>query len=89
MKQYQKAILFNYENSYLYDIWQCYERPSYRKVRAYEYCKNLCAEMNGWGFTIISYNTCMFSIGFKYKKDGKTMFHYETNKTTLDFAIEE
>lgn len=89
MKQYQKAILQRYEYSDNYNLWQCYERPSYYKVRAYEYCKSLCAQMNGWGFKIIGYNTSMFSIGFKYKKDDKTMFHYETNRTTLDFEIDE
>ena len=83
----QQSILEAYNRSDLYYLHECYERPSWFKMRAYEDCKKTCADMNGWGFTIISYNTCMFSIGFKYVKDGFVWLHYETNRTTLDFKI--
>ena len=84
----QQNILEAYNRSDLYYLGECYGRCSWAKQRAYDYCRRLCDDMHGWGFTIISYNTCMFSIGFKYVKDGIVWLHYETSRSTLDFKID-
>lgn len=88
MNKKQQGILDAYNNSNLETLHECYGSWSWSKERAYNYCKQLCASMNGYGFTIISYNIFMFTIGFKYRKDGKEFLHYESDRTTLDFCIE-
>ena len=85
-KRYE-AILRAYQNSNLTCLHECYGSWSWAKEHAYNYCKGLCDRMNGYDFKIVSYNTNMFSIAFLYQSDGKTMLHYETNKTTLDFDV--
>ena len=88
MNKRQQSILEAYNNSNLETLHECYGSWSWAKENAYNYCKRLCADKNGYGFTIIGYNIFMFTIGFKYRKDGKEYLHYESNKTTLDFCIE-
>jgi len=87
MNKRQQSILDAYNNSDLRTLHECYGSWSWAKEYAYEDCKRTCANMNGYDFRIISYNTCMFSIGFRYKKDGKEYLHYETNVSVLDFEI--
>lgn len=89
MTKKQEAILRAYNYSHKTTLHECYGSWSWAKEHAYNYCKRLCEEMNGYGFKIIGYNTCMFSVGFIYYKGDKKMFHYETNATTLDFEIIE
>ena len=85
-KKYQ-GLLDSHERSHKYDLWDCYGHFSYWKARAYDNCKQLCEKLNGYDFKIIGYNTCMFSIGFYYRKGNQLMFHYESNKTILDFEV--
>ena len=68
----------SYRNSYMYDLWDAYDRFSHAKRNAWEYCKNLCEEKNGHGLKIISKNTFQFTAGFEYEENGKNMFMYIT-----------
>ena len=89
MNKKQQSILDAYNNSNLTNIYQCYDKPSYFKVRAFNECKDACDACDGWGFKILSYNTFMFTIAYQYKKDGKTWLHYESDKSVRDFIIDE
>lgn len=84
----QFSIVKRHQSSNLYYLYQCYDRPSWYKQCAYDNCKAKCSKLNGYDFKIIGYNSQMFSIGFYYVKDGKKTFHYETNRTSLDFIVE-
>lgn len=44
-----------------------YGRYSDKKARAYAYCRNLMSKYDGYDFRIISYNTYMFTCGFKFR----------------------
>jgi len=88
MTKKQNQIVARHSASNLYYLHQCYDNPSWAKECAYERCKNKCAQASGYDFKIIGYNCMMFSVGFYYVKDGKKMFHYETNHNALDFIVE-
>ena len=49
------------------DIYDAYSRPSREKIRAWEYCQTLCADVGGWDLIISSRNTFRFSAVFKFE----------------------
>lgn len=85
----QEALLERYNDSNLTTLHECYGSWSWAKEHAYNDCVARMEALNGYGFKIISYNTSVFTIGFRYQKDGKEFFHYETDRTILDFEIGE
>lgn len=72
----------NYEaylRSEKYSLSDAYDRPSTRKEAAWEYCRNLCAQYEGWGLKVISKNTFIFTAGFLFlSTSGKEKFMYIT-----------
>ena len=48
-----------------YTLYDVYDRPSYMKEKAWEYCKNLCRKYNGTNLHIVGHNTCTFTVSFK------------------------
>lgn len=59
---------YNYSrNKYGYrNIWQAYNKPSYAKVEAYCYCQELCYNFDGYGLTVVSTNSDMFTVSFEF-----------------------
>lgn len=49
-----------------HDIHAAYGRPSSAKCRAWERCKSLCRQYDGYGLQIIGANCHTFSAGFKF-----------------------
>lgn len=77
--QQVKTAYCHYLNSRLYTLRDCYERPSYNKERAFDYCLELVQKYNGRQPRIIGYNTMQFSFGFIGSYDGnKPAFFYIT-----------
>ena len=62
----------------------CYTSCSQAKHRAYYWCTNKCAEMDGWRFRIISFNMDTFTCGWLYedKETGIIMLNVETYRNT-------
>lgn len=52
------------------DIWDAYDKPSAAKVRAWDYCKRLCAEKSGHDLIITGRNSMKFSAVFKFQEAG-------------------
>lgn len=73
-----RGNLNRYATSDMYDIFDAYGRPSIYKVRAWEYCKELCHKFSGWGLKVISRNTSIFTAGFEYAdpETGEVIFMY-------------
>ena len=74
---YAKAPLRSGEGVYLSDVYNSY---SVAKERAYNYCKRLCDEFDGWGFQIVCHNCMEFSVQFKFENplNGRIMLAYIT-----------
>ena len=72
----------NYEaylRSEKYSLFDAYDRPSIHKERAWLYCRDLCAQCNGYGLKVISKNTFIFTAGFLFlSPSGKQMFMFIT-----------
>ncbi len=60
------------------DLYNCYDKPSINKIRAMQYCEDLCTKYNGHHLTIIGYNLMQFSVGFLFEQDGRNYFAYIT-----------
>lgn len=88
MTKKQQGIYHAYCNSNTRSIYEAYKNPSAAKVRAFDYCMRVCAEMGGMNPRITGANTSAFSFAFMYEKDGVSMLHYETHMNTYDFVIE-
>lgn len=61
---YAEAPRRSGEGVYLSDVYDSY---SVAKERAYNYCKRLCDEFNGWGFQIVGHNCMTFSVQFEFE----------------------
>ena len=77
-------IIARFCSSNFYNLEYCYKSCSNAKRNAYEWCKIKCAEMNGWRFRIISFNTMSFTCGWLYedKETGVIMLNVETYRNT-------
>ena len=47
-----------------YELYNVYNKASYRKEKAWKYCKELCRKYNGTNLHIVGHNTCTFSVSF-------------------------
>ena len=58
------------------DIWEAYDRPSAAKVRAWDYCRELCANMGGFDLLISGWNCMQFSVVFKFEDENTGVLCY-------------
>lgn len=84
-----KNAFEDYNRSRLYDLFDCYERPSRAKENAMEYCKTLCHQYSGRALKIIGYNTMTFSVGFIGTVDDRPAFIYITKTYDRYIFIDE
>lgn len=77
-------IIERFYNSEIDTLEDCYGTYSAAKRKAYYECTNKCAEMDGWRFRIISFNTTSFTCGWLYadKETGVIMLNVETYRNT-------
>lgn len=82
-------IIERFNNSEIVNFSGCYKTCSAAKCIAFYRCANKCAEMNGWRFRIISFNTMSFTCGWLYedKETGVIMLNVETyrNNYTMEY----
>lgn len=77
-----------YCNSNMTNLYDLYKQPSKYKHIAYNYCRAMYNEYNGYDFRIISGNCQAFSVGFKYKNEnGKEMFVYITKDYDREMVV--
>ena len=51
-------------------IWDCYRRPSSRKVSIYEKWLHYSSELCAYGFKVSSCNSHVFTLEFQFKYNG-------------------
>ncbi len=79
--QNTKDLRFAYnrwKNSTYDSLWTAYENPSDNKVKAWEYCKELCSKYNGKNLKVIGRGTYAFNAGFIGTVGGKETFVFIT-----------
>lgn len=77
-KQMQQTYKHYLNSRYYNNLYNCYAKPSYHKIKALEYCNELCKKLNGYNLKIISYNCMKFSVGFQFIQDDILCFAYIT-----------
>lgn len=77
---------WKYNKSNYNGIYDAYDRPSYAKVKAWEYCRDLCENLKGSNLKVVGFNMFKFSAGFTFNMDNKKYFMYITD--TSDRAVE-
>lgn len=72
--QQGKHIQYVFDNRYEgSDIYDVYGKPSYAKVRAFNYCVELAKAYNAYTYKITGANTCTFTFQFAfYRKNTRT-----------------
>jgi len=86
----ERERLYNaYIDSHKYDLNDCYERCSEAKKKAFENCRKMCYEDDGYGLKIISHNGFMFTAGYLYKKDNDIWLCYITKTKTKRILVNQ
>lgn len=92
MNTLEKRALMNYptwKRSTLDDIFKAYKSPSYAKQRAWNYCKELCREHDGFNLKVVNHGVQLFSAGFEYPdaETGEIKFMFITKTTETSVAV--
>lgn len=74
-----------YEN---YDILTFYRKPSYNKIKAWNYCKELLINNNGNDLHICGGNSSVFSAGFRMEENGKKYLIYITRENKYQIELD-
>lgn len=64
-----------------------YRSCSDRKWKAWNECRNLFVNLNGWRLRYIGVNQQVFTLGFMYEKDGVRMFMYITPSRRIECRV--
>ena len=69
-KKAREAAVFAYAHKNYDDIYSAYKNPSVYKVRAWNWCKELCREMHGYDLIISAAGCMTFSVVFTFNERG-------------------
>lgn len=69
-------------------LYQIYDTCSATKMKAFEECRRLQKEMNGYAARIKKCGTYFFIYAFKYVENGKEHLCYMTGRNVYKFALE-
>lgn len=67
----------------------CYKKPSSRKINAEARIATELYTRGGYRYTVISYNTHMFTCGYLYQRNGETYFVIHTPTDYGEMRIKE
>ena len=82
-------ILYRYYRSGASELSDVYGRYSEAKRRAWKSCEALCDEIGGYDLRVVSYNSNIFTAGFRYRNmRGDQCFCYITRSNVLYFVID-
>lgn len=87
MTKKEQNMLWSYEHAKCENIMQAYNRPSRRKIEAFDDCRRKENELNGYGGRITGASSHFFSYAFKYEKNGKKFLYYITYANDYSFEI--
>lgn len=83
-QDYMRAVN-KYGYRYLFD---CYKNPSGAKESAERAIIYECCNKGGYGYSVISYNTNMFTCGYLFKRNGELWFTVHTPTNYGEMKVE-
>lgn len=63
-------------------LYTVYTKPSDDKQKAWEYCRRVMSELNGYDMRITGKGTYTFSCAFKFRENGRVFLAYFTAYNT-------
>lgn len=78
VQSYYERYLYAVRNYGYRAINLCYKTPSSRKINAEARIATEFYTRGGYGYTVISYNSQMFTCGYLYQRNGETYFVIHT-----------
>ena len=72
------ALAKNYWNSNRRTLDECYSRHSEAKENADFWCRERMVKCDGYDYRICTFNSQMFTCGYRFKKNGVEYLVYET-----------
>ena len=89
VKSYYERYMYAV-NKYGYrNIFDCYNKPSWAKIRAEREIVEECINKGGYAYSVISYNTSIFTCGYLFRKDGELWFVVHTPSDYGKMKVEE
>lgn len=67
----------------------CYKNPSCAKESAERAIIKECCDKDGYGYSVISYNTSIFTCGYLFNRDGEVWFAVHTPSYYGEMKVEE
>lgn len=83
-----KANIERWMRSNKKNITQAYKKPSIAKRRAWHYCEELCANLNGSNLKVVSNNCHFFTAGFQFVDKDTGVLKYMHITANHDTAVE-
>lgn len=78
-KQYVNTFNYHYGRV----LSDCYDRPSFSKVSAWERIREECYNNNGQVLTVLSYNTFMFVCAYEIPQDNILVVHTPSKRIEI------
>ena len=77
-------------NRYGYrSIYDCYKNPSINKFKAEKSILDECIRRDGSDYSVISYNTSIFTCGYLFRKDNEVWFAVHTSRHYGEMKVQE
>ena len=70
-------------------IFDCYNNPSWAKIKAERDIVKECYIRDGYGYSVITYNTSIFTCGYLFKRNGELWFAVHTPTDCGEIKVEE
>lgn len=70
-------------------IFDCYNNPSWAKIKAERDIVTECYKKGGYAYSVISYNTSIFTCGYLFNRDGELWFAVHTPSYYGEMKVEE
>lgn len=78
VKAYYERYMYAVNNYGYRRIYDCYNNPSGAKVSAEREIVKECDNKDGYGYSVISYNTNIFTCGYLFNRDNELWFAVHT-----------
>lgn len=88
MTKKEFGMLTEYNRMTAEYLYQVYDRCSAAKMEAWEACRKLQADINGYAARIRKCGSYFFTYAFKYVENGREHLCYMTGRNVYKFAIE-
>ena len=89
VKAYYQDYMYAVRNYGYRRVNDCYKNPSCAKMRAERVIADEIYSKDGYGYSVISYNTSIFTCGYLFNRDDKLWFAVHTPSYYGEMKVEE